>query len=190
MHHSELELRSKQDMACLGVAASADSVTVTSGLPRESRCIACCFLVCGTHHISVPYIVGHVRQSMPYGHSVMRLACKQEEPTVGCNLACHVLTAMLCRYEDADAGDCITSHFRGTTNAASITTAASTAQEQQQQQPAGVSVSAQLLVAADGYFSRVRRQCLGDGPPEVRGSIVPLVCINTYFCTTALAPPA
>jgi len=29
-------------------------------------------------------------------------------------------------------------------------------------------VKAQLLVASDGYFSRVRRQCLADGPPEVR----------------------
>jgi 2-polyprenyl-6-methoxyphenol hydroxylase-like FAD-dependent oxidoreductase len=149
-----------------------------------------CLLLFGLWH--TPYFCTvhcRTRQTIDAVWS-QRLACKQEEPTVRCNLACHVLTAMLCRYEDADAGDCITSHFRGTTNAASITTAASTAQEQQQQQPAGVSVSAQLLVAADGYFSRVRRQCLADGPPEVRGSIVPLVCINTYFCTTALAPPA
>jgi 2-polyprenyl-6-methoxyphenol hydroxylase-like FAD-dependent oxidoreductase len=33
-----------------------------------------------------------------------------------------------------------------------------------------VSVQAQLLVAADGYFSRVRRQCLDDGPPQVGGA--------------------
>jgi hypothetical protein len=120
--------------------------------------------------------------------SQRHVACMQARGTYS-NLACRVLTAMLCRYEDAEARDCITSHFRGTINAAGVTTAASTAQEQQQQQPAGVSVSAQLLVAADGYFSRVRRQCLGDGPPEVRGSIFPLVCIKPNFCTTALGTP-
>jgi 2-polyprenyl-6-methoxyphenol hydroxylase-like FAD-dependent oxidoreductase len=28
-------------------------------------------------------------------------------------------------------------------------------------------VEAQLLVASDGYFSRVRKQCVNDGPPQV-----------------------
>jgi hypothetical protein len=52
-------------------------------------------------------------------------------------------------------------------------------QEQQQQEPQGqqqpqaMAVTSQLLVASDGYFSRVRRQCLDDGPPEV---CVPQTC--------------
>ena len=33
-------------------------------------------------------------------------------------------------------------------------------------------VHAKVLVGADGYFSAVRQQCLGDGPPDfaVRGT--------------------
>jgi 2-polyprenyl-6-methoxyphenol hydroxylase-like FAD-dependent oxidoreductase len=30
-----------------------------------------------------------------------------------------------------------------------------------------VAVKARLLIASDGYFSSVRRQCLNDGPPQV-----------------------
>lgn len=30
-----------------------------------------------------------------------------------------------------------------------------------------IAVEAQLLVASDGYFSRVRKQCVNDGPPQV-----------------------
>jgi hypothetical protein len=33
-----------------------------------------------------------------------------------------------------------------------------------------VAVISRLVVASDGYFSRVRRQCLDDGPPEVSSS--------------------
>eukprot|EP00195_Chlamydomonas_chlamydogama_P004436 CAMPEP_0202921240 /NCGR_PEP_ID=MMETSP1392-20130828/77287_1 /ASSEMBLY_ACC=CAM_ASM_000868 /TAXON_ID=225041 /ORGANISM="Chlamydomonas chlamydogama, Strain SAG 11-48b" /LENGTH=534 /DNA_ID=CAMNT_0049614793 /DNA_START=106 /DNA_END=1710 /DNA_ORIENTATION=- len=33
-------------------------------------------------------------------------------------------------------------------------------------------VTASLLVAADGYFSNVRRQCVGDGPPDFGGNLV------------------
>ena len=29
-----------------------------------------------------------------------------------------------------------------------------------------------LLVAADGYFSRVRQQCCGDGPPDYSNTIL------------------
>jgi 2-polyprenyl-6-methoxyphenol hydroxylase-like FAD-dependent oxidoreductase len=67
--------------------------------------------------------------------------------------------------------------------AAAITAAAAGTNSQQQQQVAaangstysrlqggssgGVSVRARVLVGCDGYFSRVRRQCLNDGPPVV-----------------------
>lgn len=70
----------------------------------------------------------------------------------------------------------MTAHFRRVNDRAAKATvtqegAASSPQQQQQQdeqQHELVSVTAKLLVAADGYFSRVRRQCLADGPPEVR----------------------
>lgn len=34
-------------------------------------------------------------------------------------------------------------------------------------------VRAKLLVGADGYFSRVRNQCLDDGPPDFVVSLLP-----------------
>lgn len=36
-------------------------------------------------------------------------------------------------------------------------------------------VRAKVLVGADGYFSAVRQQCLGDGPPEFGVRCLPAV---------------
>ena len=39
------------------------------------------------------------------------------------------------------------------------------------------SVRAKVLVGADGYFSRVRNQCLNDGPPDFVVSTLPAISI-------------
>ena len=45
------------------------------------------------------------------------------------------------------------------------------------------SVRAKLLVGADGYFSRVRKQCLNDGPPMFTVSALTLTAlIALSFC--------
>ena len=36
------------------------------------------------------------------------------------------------------------------------------------------SVRAKILIGADGYFSRIRKQCLNDGPPMFAVSVMPL----------------
>jgi hypothetical protein len=54
-------------------------------------------------------------------------------------------------YEQDASSGLLTVHFRG------------------EQQPP---VTAGLLVAADGYFSRVRRQAVGDGPPAYGKTVV------------------
>jgi 2-polyprenyl-6-methoxyphenol hydroxylase-like FAD-dependent oxidoreductase len=76
----------------------------------------------------------------------------------------------LCSYtEDAPSG-AVTVHFntskgndRNSINTDSSSSSSSSSPSQ---------VSASLLVAADGYFSRVRRQCLDDGPPEYRSTVI------------------
>jgi 2-polyprenyl-6-methoxyphenol hydroxylase-like FAD-dependent oxidoreductase len=59
----------------------------------------------------------------------------------------HLSNLLLCpRYEEGPAGGPLTVHFSQRCGVAPIT--------------------AFLLVAADGYFSRVRQQVTGDGPPD------------------------
>lgn len=92
-----------------------------------------------------------------------------------CNLRNSQCAALLagpvCRYECAD-GSIITAYFKPAR-------AAAAAAEEPAASPQCIAVKARLLVAADGYFSRVRRQCLADGPPEVchtcveRGTVFP-----------------
>jgi hypothetical protein len=65
-------------------------------------------------------------------------------------------------YEDSPDGSHVTAFFKPTTNSDSNATNSSL-------QPAGseaVAVQAKVLVGCDGYFSRVRRQCLDDGLPQ------------------------
>ena len=40
-------------------------------------------------------------------------------------------------------------------------------------------VNAQLLIGADGYFSRIRKQCLNDGPPLF--SVLPTHIVVTVW---------
>jgi hypothetical protein len=103
----------------------------------------------------------------------------------------------VCRYECAEGSNTITAHFRPVRT--SITAAAAAAGAPDAEQPQapdncngvesaqpqdaaastkGITVTARLLVAADGYFSRVRRQCLADGPPEVSHT-----CLTHMYCT-------
>ena len=43
------------------------------------------------------------------------------------------------------------------------------------------SVHAKVLIGADGYFSRIRKQCLNDGPP--------MFAVSPCFDHSPLAPP-
>ena len=43
------------------------------------------------------------------------------------------------------------------------------------------SVHTKVLVGADGYFSKVRAQCLDDGPPTFNVSSLLLTCTSTHF---------
>ena len=43
------------------------------------------------------------------------------------------------------------------------------------------SVHAKILIGADGYFSRVRKQCLNDGPP--------MFAVSTHKCPGTLPAP-
>lgn len=58
-------------------------------------------------------------------------------------------------------------------NSAAVAATGVLAEDPGQQQGQVVAVISRLVVASDGYFSRVRRQCLDDGPPEV---CVPQTC--------------
>lgn len=56
------------------------------------------------------------------------------------------------------------------------------------------SVRAKVLIGADGYFSRVRKQCLNDGPPMFAVSAspprrTPLAAPLTPFLHPSLIPP-
>ncbi len=43
-------------------------------------------------------------------------------------------------------------------------------------------VHAKVLVGADGYFSKVRAQCLDDGPPTFNvSSLLLLTCTSAHF---------
>ncbi len=45
-------------------------------------------------------------------------------------------------------------------------------------------VTAKLLVAADGYFSRVRQQCIDDGPPTWAGTCIWRATVAEEFAVT------
>jgi hypothetical protein len=86
------------------------------------------------------------------------------------------------RYECAEGSSIITAYFKPARAAAAAGAeepsaaakgpAAAAAAEGPAAPPKCIAVTAHLLVASDGYFSRVRRQCLADGPPEVRHTFV------------------
>ncbi len=103
-------------------------------------------------------LYGHLHASCPRYQGIL---CKQCEV---CYVSClHIPMLSMCltqmtHYEEDDKG--IILHFdRG--------------------QP---SVHAKVLVGADGYFSRVRAQCLDDGPPTFNvSSLLLLKCSSAHF---------
>lgn len=105
-----------------------------------------------------------------------------------------------CSYElaqDAGEGDHITAFFKPSSSSSTLPSSGGSTFSRTEPAPL-VAVKAQLLVASDGYFSRVRKQCLADGPPVVRGGVdrnTPWLrkasaCTDKPSCLLVVAQPA
>lgn len=79
---------------------------------------------------------------------------------------CHLFCLPSCSYKLAENGERITAYFKPSDSSSSVPSSDGNTFSRTDTAP-GIAVEAQLLVASDGYFSRVRKQCVNDGPPQV-----------------------
>lgn len=73
-----------------------------------------------------------------------------------------------CSYELSPSSGHVTAFFKPGSSSSLTASDGSTYSRTATLGPGPDAVKARLLVASDGYFSSVRRQCLNDGPPQVR----------------------